>query len=106
MAKVKLSRRQLLTLFIVACVNFFCSVCVSLQAPFYPAEVSNFFVLFASPLPSFFKPSYAFCFQAEKKGATATEYGLVFGSFELVGFLTSPLFGKIVNNYFLLENLI
>ncbi|XP_065203815.1 MFS-type transporter SLC18B1-like [Planococcus citri] len=72
MAKVKLSRRQLLTLFIVACVNFFCSACVSLQAPFYPKE-------------------------AENKGATATEYGLVFGSFELVGFLTSPLFGKIVD---------
>lgn len=72
MVKVNLSKRQLLAILIVASVNFFCSSCVSLQAPFYPAE-------------------------AEKKGATATEYGLVFGSFELVGFLTSPLFGKIVD---------
>lgn len=35
--------------------------------------------------------------QAEKKGATATEYGLVFGVFELVVFLISPLYGKYMN---------
>ena len=39
------------------------------QAPFYPKE-------------------------AERKGATASEYGLVFGVFELVVFLVSPLCGK------------
>ncbi len=38
-----------------------------------------------------------FCIdQAERKGATATEYGLVFGIFEFVVFLTSPIFGKYV----------
>lgn len=37
-------------------------------------------------------------FQAEMKGATASEYGLVFGSFELVAFLTSPIFGKYVSS--------
>ena len=42
---------------------------VSLQAPFYPAE-------------------------AERKGASATEYGLVFGIFELTVFLVSPIMGK------------
>jgi len=44
------------------------AMCVSLQAPFYPKE-------------------------AELKGATSTEYGLVFGVFELVVFITSPLVG-------------
>jgi len=42
---------------------------VSLQAPFYPAE-------------------------AEKKGASGTEYGLVFGIFELTVFIVSPVIGK------------
>lgn len=42
---------------------------VSLQAPFYPAE-------------------------AEKKGASGIEYGLVFGIFELTVFIVSPIFGK------------
>lgn len=36
-------------------------------------------------------------FQAESKGATATEYGIVFGSYELTMFIVSPLVGKIVN---------
>nr|CAD7442916.1 unnamed protein product [Timema bartmani] len=36
-------------------------------------------------------------FQAESKGATATEYGFVFGIFELVSFICSPLIGKYVN---------
>jgi len=44
-------------------------LCVSLQAPFYPAE-------------------------AAKKGASATEYGLVFGIFELTVFIVSPIIGK------------
>lgn len=39
-----------------------------------------------------------FDFQAEAKNATATEYGFVIGSYELVGFMSSPFFGKIVNN--------
>ena len=32
--------------------------------------------------------------EAEKKGATATEYGLVFGIFELTVFIVSPILGK------------
>lgn len=36
-------------------------------------------------------------YQAENKGATATEYGLVFGVFELVVFLISPVYGKHVS---------
>ena len=41
------------------------------QAPFYPAE-------------------------AERKGASATQYGLVFGIFELVVFLVSPVMGRLL----------
>lgn len=55
----------------LALVNLGEALTVSIQAPFYPAE-------------------------AERKGATATEYGLVFGVFELVIFLVSPFYGKYI----------
>lgn len=64
-----LTRRQWLTVLVFAVADFCSAVCVSLQAPFYPQE-------------------------AERKGATATEYGLVFGVFELTVFIVSPLLGK------------
>ena len=51
--------------------NFFLAACVSLQAPFFPKE-------------------------AEAKGATATEYGLVFGVYELAIIFMSPIVGKLV----------
>jgi hypothetical protein len=35
--------------------------------------------------------------QAERKGASATEYGLVFGIFELVVFIVSPIYGQNVS---------
>lgn len=35
--------------------------------------------------------------QAERKGASASEYGLVFGIFELVVFFISPIYGKHVS---------
>jgi hypothetical protein len=35
--------------------------------------------------------------QAERKGASATEYGLVFGVFELVVFIISPFYGQHVS---------
>lgn len=63
------TNHQWMTIFILGLINFSEGVIISLQAPFYPAE-------------------------AEKKGATATEYGLIFGIFELVVFLVSPIFGK------------
>jgi len=51
-------------------VTHFCNgMTVSLQAPFYPAE-------------------------AESKGASAVEYGLVFGIFQLSAFFVSPIIGK------------
>ena len=37
--------------------------------------------------------------QAERKGATATEYGFVFGIYEFVVFLASPFFGKYVSAF-------
>jgi len=67
----QLTRRQWATAAVIAFADFCSAVCISLQAPFYPAE-------------------------AEKKGATASEYGLVFGIFELTVFASSPLFGRYV----------
>ncbi|XP_072935433.1 MFS-type transporter SLC18B1-like [Epargyreus clarus] len=66
------SRRQWMTIVVISLADFFNAVCVALQAPFYPQE-------------------------AEKKGCRATEYGLVFGIFELVVFLISPVYGAHLN---------
>lgn len=66
------TRRQWLTLIIMGLADFCNAICVSLQAPFFPNE-------------------------AERKGATATEYGLVFGIFELVVFIISPIYGQYIN---------
>ncbi|XP_065203816.1 MFS-type transporter SLC18B1-like [Planococcus citri] len=67
------TRRQILTLAAFGAADFCNAICVSLQAPFFPDE-------------------------AERKGASATEYGFVFGVFELVVFLVSPWYGKHVKN--------
>lgn len=69
--KVKFSTRQLLILFSYMYGNFFLAACVSLQAPFFPRE-------------------------AEKKGANPTEYGFVFGVYEIAIMLVSPIVGKLV----------
>ncbi|KAI5694134.1 hypothetical protein M8J76_008237 [Diaphorina citri] len=66
------TKRQWLTLIVFSIADFCNAICVSLQAPFYPHE-------------------------AEKKGATPTEYGFVFGVFELVVFLISPFYGQHLN---------
>merc|ERR1712018_826561 len=66
------SRQQWLTAITFVVVNFCNAMCVSMQAPFYPAE-------------------------AEKKGCTPSEYGLVFGIFELTVFLVSPIIGANLN---------
>ncbi|CAK9807234.1 MFS-type transporter SLC18B1 [Anthophora plagiata] len=65
----KFTKRQWLTLVVISLADFANAICVSLQAPFYPQE-------------------------AAMKGATASEYGLVFGIFELVVFIISPVYGK------------
>ncbi|XP_014240079.1 MFS-type transporter SLC18B1-like isoform X2 [Cimex lectularius] len=70
--KEKLTKKQWLTLIAIGSVHFCGAICISLQAPFYPQE-------------------------AEKKNATATEYGLVFGSFEFIAFFSSPFLGKYIN---------
>ncbi|XP_046741786.1 MFS-type transporter SLC18B1-like [Diprion similis] len=66
------TRRQWLTLIVISIADFANAICVSLQAPFYPRE-------------------------AERKGATPSEYGLVFGIFELVVFFISPIYGQHLN---------
>ncbi|XP_034841523.1 MFS-type transporter SLC18B1-like [Maniola hyperantus] len=66
------TRRQWLTVAVISVADFCNAICVALQAPFFPQE-------------------------AEKKGCTATEYGLVFGVFELAVFLISPFYGAHLN---------
>lgn len=70
-ASSRYTRRQWVTLVVFSFAQFCNAVCVSLQAPFYPSE-------------------------AEKKGATASQYGLVFGVFELTVFLVSPIYGRFM----------
>lgn len=67
----RFTTRQLLVIFSYIYGNFFLAACVSLQAPFFPKE-------------------------AEHKGATPTEYGLVFGVYELAIIFMSPIVGKLV----------
>lgn len=68
----KFNKRQWMTLLVFSLAYLFSACVMSLQAPFYPAE-------------------------AERKGASATEYGLVFGIFQLVCFFLSPIYGKYVS---------
>ncbi|KAL7644688.1 UNVERIFIED_CONTAM: hypothetical protein RMT77_004229 [Armadillidium vulgare] len=65
------TKRQILTI-TVFCIAQFCNaLSISLQSPFYPSE-------------------------AAKKGATASEYGFVFGINELVVFVFSPIYGYLL----------
>lgn len=72
LGSLNFTKRQWMTLLIIGLADFCNAICVSLQAPFFPAE-------------------------AEKKGCTATEYGLVFGVFELIVFVISPVYGQYLN---------
>lgn len=69
--KNRYTKRQLLLIFSYIYGNFFLAACVSLQAPFFPKE-------------------------AELKGATPTEYGLVFGFYELAIIFVSPFVGRLM----------
>jgi MFS family permease len=62
------TKKQWIILIALASANIFNAMCTTLQGPFFPAE-------------------------AEKKGATASEYGLVFGIYSLIGFILSPIYG-------------
>ncbi|XP_022254884.1 MFS-type transporter SLC18B1-like, partial [Limulus polyphemus] len=65
------SRRQISVLCSLAIGNLLVGACYSLLAPFFPQE-------------------------AEKKGASSTEYGMVFSVYELVGFIFAPVYGRLL----------
>ncbi|KAL3889994.1 hypothetical protein ACJMK2_002303, partial [Sinanodonta woodiana] len=67
----KITRRQKFIFICMGFINFGACTCFSLLAPFFPAE-------------------------AQQKGATPTEVGLVFGVFQLVIFVSSPVFGNFI----------
>ena len=71
------TRDQKLTAITMALMNFSTQVSFAVIAPFYPVE-------------------------AAKKGATSTEIGLIFGIFQLIIFITSPIYGQSVSNPFYL----
>ena len=65
------TRPQWTVLMMLGTAHFFNGMCVSIQAPFYPAV-------------------------AESKGLSSTQYGFVFGIFELVVFVFSPFCGHLM----------
>ncbi|KAI1305166.1 MFS-type transporter SLC18B1 [Halotydeus destructor] len=66
------SRRQVTALAAIAFGNFWLAACLSLQAPFFPKE-------------------------AQIKGASETQHGLIMGTYELFIGLGSPVFGKLLS---------
>lgn len=66
-----ITRKQWLIIVLIYSGNFCAAMSFSLQAPFFPK-------------------------QATEKGATPTEYGLIFSSFYFTIFLIAPAYGKLV----------
>ncbi|XP_050048506.1 MFS-type transporter SLC18B1-like [Dermacentor andersoni] len=66
-----ITRKQWLIIVLIFFGNFCAAMSFSLQAPFFPK-------------------------QATEKGATPTEYGLIFSSFYFTIFLIAPVYGKLV----------
>ncbi|XP_055930533.1 MFS-type transporter SLC18B1-like [Argiope bruennichi] len=69
--KTVMTAKKIKILVAVAYGNLFLGSCYSLMAPIYPAE-------------------------AERKQASATAYGLVFGVYQLAMFISAPIYGKII----------
>ncbi|XP_065536924.1 MFS-type transporter SLC18B1 isoform X4 [Lathamus discolor] len=68
-----LTREQLFTMAATASINFSSMICYSILGPFFPSE-------------------------AEKKGASNTVVGLIFGCFALVNFLSSLILGNYITH--------
>ncbi|XP_063246109.1 MFS-type transporter SLC18B1 isoform X2 [Prinia subflava] len=68
----RLTREQLFTIIAAASINFSSMMCYSILGPFFPSE-------------------------AEKKGASNTIVGLIFGCFALFNFLTSIILGSYLS---------
>ncbi|XP_022256522.1 MFS-type transporter SLC18B1-like [Limulus polyphemus] len=68
--RTRFSRLQWVLLILLGLSNFCVGAIFAVQAPFFPQE-------------------------AEKKGATPAEYGLVFGIYQLTVLLASPVFGQL-----------
>lgn len=66
-----ITRKQWLIIVLIYFGNFCAALSFSLQAPFFPK-------------------------QATEKGATPTEYGLIFSSFYFTIFLIAPVYGKLI----------
>ncbi|NXS52553.1 S18B1 protein, partial [Brachypteracias leptosomus] len=69
----RFTREQIYTMCATASINFSSMICYSILGPFFPTE-------------------------AEKKGASNTVVGLIFGCFALVNFLTSLILGNYITH--------
>ena len=72
---LNMTRPQFRTIMLLSTYYIISSSYYSLLAPFFPAE-------------------------AQKKGLTETQIGIIFGLFELVLLILSPIFGKYVSKLF------
>lgn len=70
----KYTKKQWFTLFVYCLVSALCSFCYALQGPFYPIE-------------------------AETKGVSPSQYGIVFGIFSLFVFIFCPLSGMLIGKF-------
>ena len=68
----KWTKSQILTAISLSLINFTTQISFAVIAPFFSVE-------------------------AERKGATSTEIGFIFGAFQLVIFITSPIYGRYVS---------
>ncbi|GAB1610828.1 MFS-type transporter SLC18B1-like [Argonauta hians] len=70
----EISRKEKLTVLFMCCITLVQSLCFSVLAPFFPAE-------------------------AQLKGLSPLETGMIFGAFELMIFLTAPFFGAYLTKF-------
>lgn len=73
-AKFRWTRRAVIVLASISIAGVLLGCCYALMAPFFPRE-------------------------AEMKGNTATQFGLVIGIYQLMVFLTAPVYGKLLSRH-------
>ena len=69
----RFSFKQYTTVAVLACANLFSTITYNCIVPFFPGE-------------------------AQKKGLSTTEVGIIFGIFEFCTLIVSPLYGKYVSS--------
>jgi len=98
------SKRQWKLLSVFAVANLIGGIVYNIKGPFYPAEVHAVSVLINKCHCNYSvnwlsrSINRIFILQAEMKGVTSSQYGFVFGIFELTKVFVCPIFGKYVRH--------